>query len=186
MTLRPSMRSFLRTLLGAATLFVAAHSFGQAPTDHPNLKGSNARTGVNGDPLNSSPGFPTLRWFSPEISFTPIGALRTNEVNPSLTIIDNTDDGLPGHADGPFDPLLNGTVTRGGTWLFPAAFTDEAIFSYTPARRRNPVGANGRDPNPRFPSYEYAAGTPSAPGNDPRVPLNNIDLRTFTWTFQPK
>ncbi|CAN5690056.1 hypothetical protein BH11ARM2_BH11ARM2_10130 [soil metagenome] len=61
------MRSHLfravKAVLATALAVAGASAFGQAP--FPRLKGNNANTGRNADPLNSNPGQAVLRWFQP-------------------------------------------------------------------------------------------------------------------------
>lgn len=197
----------MKLTLSALTIGLVGLAFGQSVTDHPNLKGNNARTGMNGDVINSGPGRLTnavgatqssLRWFRPNIVTTPLNGLRLNEVNPLKCLIDNTDAGNVVNLDGngvdvgPFDPLPNGSVASTGTWNAPTE-AEEALFPFTLVIRRNanpgnPVGFTGRNPNVRFPAHLWAASTSSAAGvgQDPRQAIVPANLNTFSWTFTPK
>jgi hypothetical protein len=179
----------------------------QSTTDHPNLKSNSARTGANADVLNSGPGFlnvetfalrSSLRWFRPNLNATPVTALRLNEVNGYVSVIDNTDNNAPanfdenGNAVGPYDPQPSGFTSLVGGWNVVDS-DGEARGAYRlPVRRNpnlaNPPGFTGTNPNSRFPSHLWAPTTSSASGvnQDPRITAVPGTLRTFSWTFTPK
>lgn len=199
----------MKGILCALAVGLVMASFGQSTTDHPTLKGNNARTGVNGDVANSGPGAlrnqvggtssSSLRWFTPFVSQRNLEALRLNEINPFKTLIDNTDDGAAAHVDsggnpvGPYDPLPNGVATSTGTWVSPLEF-EEADNAKTVAIRRNQNPANVapydtlRNYNPRFAAHLWAATTASLGGisQDPRQAIVPANLSTFSWVFSPR
>ena len=199
----------MKLLLSAITIGIVGLAFGQlGPGDHGTLKTGNSRTGVQVDPHNYGPGRLTtangttqssLRWFRPQITATPLGSLRLNEINPLKTIIDNTDAfGVVNNLDssgnnvGPYDPLPNGNVASTGTWIAPLE-SEEAQYPYVPNIRNNvnlanPVGFTDRNPNPRWPSHLWAATTSSLGGvnQDSRQAINPANLNTFSWIFQPR
>ncbi|HLO99096.1 MAG TPA: PQQ-binding-like beta-propeller repeat protein, partial [Fimbriimonas sp.] len=198
----------MKGILCAITVGLVMTGYGQSATDHPTLKGNNARTGVNGDVANSGPGSlrnqvgntssSSLRWFNPFVSQRSLDALRLNEVNPFKAMIDNTDDGLAAHVDaggnpvGPYDPLPNGVVASTGTWISPLE-SEEAENTKTVPIRRNVNPANvppfdQRNYNPRFASHLWAATTASSGGvgQDPRVGIVPANVSTFSWVFSPR
>ena len=174
----------MKLIVSALSFGLAGLAFSQFPLDHPNLKGNNARTGVNGDTINSGPGYlqnrtafqaGSLRWFRPYIATTPVGSLRLNEVNPITTVIDNTDfkanfainlDGS-GNNVGPYDPLPNEPLdpplsqyktfaSSTGTWNTPTE-DEEAKFPFTLQIRRNVNAANPIGFQGRDPNVRYPA-----------------------------
>ncbi|RZL69652.1 MAG: hypothetical protein EOP29_25105, partial [Rhodococcus sp. (in: high G+C Gram-positive bacteria)] len=109
--LNPS--GLLSLALSAGLLLSSAIGRAQVPTDHPTLKGSNARTGSTLDP-RTSPGFLNIAGAT---STSALQWFRTSGYAFD-TAIDNTDDGDVNQINefganvGAFDPQPNGGVTR--------------------------------------------------------------------------
>lgn len=202
----------MKGLLSVIGLTLAVGSFGQSTTDHPNLKGGNARTGTNGNVAGSSPGYlrpegvdgsgnrlpSALRWFTPLQSAREVDSLRLNEINPFRTRIDNTDAvgaGLPAAANldengtsiGPYDPLPNGSVTSTGLWNTPNS-DQEAQFTQDLYVRRNrnlanPLAFQERNYTQRFPSHTWQSTTSSAAGVGGDPRIAAVPANLRTWSW---
>ncbi len=202
----------MKGLLSVIGLTLVVGSFGQTPLDHPNLKGGNARTGVNGNVAGSSPGYlrvegvdglgnrlpSALRWFTPLQSAREVDSLRLNEINPFRTRIDNTDyvgAGAPGATNldetgnnvGPYDPLPNGFVTSTGAWNTPDS-DREANFPLDLYVRRNrnlanPLAFQNRNFTQRFPSHVWQSSTSSAAGVGGDPRIAAVPANLRTWTW---
>ncbi len=201
-----------RFAVAALALFTGALAVGQSVNDHANLKANNARTGVNGNPATSTPGYlstsarvsgvdrpSALRWWYPFINFARETQLELNQVSPYTTTIDDTDLGLATNLDasgnnvGPYEPLANGFASQTGAWFAPNE-TQEAFNPFRiPVRwNNNPNNTSPFDAvnfSDRHPSHHWAFTVPqSSSTTDPRVPDPALptNFRAYTWTFSPR
>ena len=202
----------MKGLISAIGLTLVVSSFGQSTSDHPNMKGGNSRTGVNGNVAGSSPGrlrvegidgsgnrlASALRWFTPMKSAREVDSLRLNEINPFRTRIDNTDyfgAGAPAATNldetannvGPYDPLPNGFVSSSGTWNTPdsdheAQFTVD-LYVRRNANTANPPGFQARNYTQRFPSHVWQSSTASAAGVGGDPRIAAVPANLRTWSW---
>jgi hypothetical protein len=187
-----SRKSAWRGAAGIAALALAVSAFAQvlpvSPGDFPNLKGNNARTGMNGDPQNTGPGQARLTWFAP----------NSRESLESI-ILDNTDSSNPlvhFPTQAPFDATVNGSFVAWRNyqptnanpnpathWAWPADVEQEAIGPYILPIRRFATQTHTVNNETRRPSYLYTHTTPQSTTQDARYAVDADDLRWFRWQF---
>lgn len=146
----------------AASMMLAAVSTGQP---FPTLKGNNARTGVNADPVGSSPGRGFLTWFRPNANDAITGTIVRNNTAEAPNVT-----GTAGFLPAPF--------TNSASFYYDQpSFGDEASDRATGGFATYPLPLfDGRTP---FYRYSTTVGTPSV--TDPRIG----STQQFTWVMDP-
>lgn len=173
------MRSIKKIWLGIGALvglLAAGQVAAQVAEDFPNLKGSNARTGRNGDPNGSNPGPANLRWY----------ATNAAASNGTRLVVDNTDTTPPyiHPTYGPYQTNNFGFTASTAGWNIgtnPNAADDSFLVQV----RARPEGGNVRNASPRPQYYLYTDSTASQLGGPQTAPDNPGSLQTFTWNFTP-
>ena len=146
----------------AASMMLAAVSIGQPS---PTLKANNARTGVNADPVGSSPGRGFLTWFRPNANDAITGTIVRNNTAEAPNV-----GFTAGFAAAPF-------TNTASFYYDQPSFGDEASDRATGGFATYPLPLfDGRTP---FYRYSSTVATPSI--DDPRIG----STQQFTWTMDP-
>ncbi len=139
----------------------------QSIEDWPSFKGSNARTGRNGDPTSSGPGKANLRWWTPN---------GVNAPASGTYIVDNTDIG----STSAYGLNPNGVFsTTGASWLpSPSSLGgSNNNDASNPWIEYDPVNVY----NERVPSYIYSSVTAATSTSDP----TSGATASATWQLNP-
>lgn len=148
----------------AASMMLAAVSIGQP---FPTLKGNNTRTGVNADPLNSSPGRGFLTWFRPNANDAVTGTIVRNNTAEAPNV---------GFTAGFAPAPLNNSASF---------YYDQPSFGNVASDRATGGFANYPFDIPPFdgrtPFYRYSSTVATPSLDDPRVG----STQQFTWVMDP-
>lgn len=148
----------------AASMMLAAVSTGQP---FPTLKGTNTRTGVNPDPLNSSPGRGFLTWFRPNANDAITGTIVRNNTAEAPNV-----GFTAGFAAAPF--------TNSASFYYDQpSFGDVASDRATGGFANYPLALPPFDG--RTPYYRYASTVATPSVTDPRIG----STQQFTWVMDP-
>lgn len=170
---------FFGLAIAAIAVVGGARAIAQAQRagDFSTFKGTNQRTGNNGDAANTGPGQSKLNWYRPIGTSTTPRSVRK-------PVIDNTDTQTPGSQDGvTFDSNKYGYTTNlSGTWSAPSDPNSEAG---SPFLKSVSVTPPNTDYNSRTPAYVYAQCTPASTINDPTHGAGVTSDWSWTFTGDP-